>query len=187
MKNIQKNFFLSLFFYLLVLGVIIWFGIFNLGKSTKNKINQIKKTRSQIEFEKQKSQKLTELEETFNLLLENEEKITEALPFSKNSGKLLAQMEVLAQEEECLLSEFKFSQIDGREETAGTNKDVKEGGIEKLPFSFTIEADYSSFLRFLEGLEKFPRIVKIETISVELKEGKLKVAINAFSYFKAEK
>lgn len=179
MKNYQTKFFFNLIFSLVLVGGVLLFGILPLINSAKEKINHTKVLKGQIKQEKEKSQKISYLEEVYTLVSENKNKIEEALPEAKNSGKLLAQMEFLAQREGCVLSEFKFSQ-----ETQKTSKKKEKEKVLALPFTFTLEAPYASFLKFLEGLDRFPRIIKIETVSLETNEGKIKANFTANAYYK---
>jgi len=182
MDKYQRKFYLKLFFYLIIIGILGYFG-FGFVKKTNNQKNEIQLIKQRIAEEKEKFKNLDEVQETYDLIVANKNKIDDALPKTEERGEIIAYLEYLAAKNNCSILDFRFSEVQGK-----TKKKTKDD-FQTLPFSFTITADYQTFLNFLDNLKKFPRILKIDSFLIE-KDNKnpnlLKVNLSCQAFYKTE-
>lgn len=179
----QKKFYIKLIIYLTILGLGLYFVIFKLiGEFTQLK-NDIKSIKEKIAQEEMETREMPEVEHVYNLISVNKEKINNLLPQDEDRGKLISFVEYACSKNNCTIIDFKFS------ESQKKSKKKKEE-LKTLPFSFTIQATYENFLSFLSEIKNFPRLLKIDSFSIE-KDSKdpniLKINLTCQAFYKEDK
>ena len=144
---------------------------------TWNEISGVKAQKVEVDATLERirvlSAKRDEISAKYNSITEEEKgRLSEFFPSKPDSGVWLINMSNLAASNGILLKSIAMEEGREKQVKLTENGNAAENNIETFVFDVSISGGYSSFLSFLDSMEKSRRLIEIETVNFNSGEGK---------------
>jgi Tfp pilus assembly protein PilO len=146
---------------ILVIIAIQLIAIFVVGSLIKQKTTTLVSQRHKLMVLEQKDESLVQLQEDYQLLKQDLEIISQALPGREKVVDFVTQLEREASASG-LLTKISF----GKETIL-----AEAGGIKSVQFSLSFQGTYYQMIELIKKIEKMPQVITIDKISIRSAKG----------------